>query len=43
VSGQTPDVVQGGAQGANASQFAQDPGGRADFVYNFVDFFCPDL
>ena len=41
VSGQTPGVVQGGAQGANASQFAQDPGGRADFVHNFVDIFCP--
>jgi hypothetical protein len=41
VSGQTPGVVQGGAQGANASQFAGVPGGRADFVQGFFDTFCP--
>jgi hypothetical protein len=41
VSGQTPSVVRNGAQGDRASQFARDPGGRADFVHGFVDFFCP--
>lgn len=41
VSGVTPDVVQGGQQGANASRFAGVPGGRADFVQDFFQTFCP--
>jgi hypothetical protein len=44
VSHQTPDVVQGGDQGDNATYYAhQYPGGRADFVHDFVEMFCPDL